>query len=404
MGSNNRKTGQKIIKAAILHDVYCGNRATEEPPAIQQPLRLRRFPRVPVWARMVSLMVGLSLAGFATHAVFQHGSGVAPQGGKEDAGYATFGWNQEMALLFAEATAGLRRFSVAYPLDRVEIPYRRGAVSLLDEELPTGSGLLDAAGYQLLNEQPGMTVANLFGLGVRTIIIDAGHGGRDPGAIGPTGLKEKDITLKIARLLYNRLVDEPGISVVMTRDSDITLSLKQRVEYARQYDADLLVSIHLNTIPGSPLTVVETYYFGPPVDEQSVDVARKENHHSGYAVAEFNELIAGLGDTLKQQESRKLAAYIQKSVYGALSRDNRSIIDVGIRTAPFVLLLGAEVPSVLAEVTCISNTEEEARLAKPAYRDKIAGALERGILSYMNQLRQQDRRQPEDGSTIHAES
>ena len=120
-------------------------------------------------------------------------------------------------------------------------------------------------------------------------------------------------------------------------------------------------------------------------------------------MAEFRELIAGLGDTLKQQESRKLASHIQKNVYETLGRDNRNIINVGIKTAPFVVLLGAEIPSVLAEVTCISNTEEEARLATPAYRDKIAGALERGILSYLKQSGQPDRQQPEQESNIYAE-
>jgi len=182
------------------------------------------------------------------------------------------------------------------------------------------------------------------------------------------------------------------------------MSLKQRVEFARQQNSDLLISIHLNTIPNTPMTIVETYYFGPPVDAQSLQVAKAENHHSGYAVAEFNELITGINNTLKQQESRKLASYIQKNVYRTLRRDNHSIINVGIKTAPFVILLGAEMPSVLAEVTCISNTGEEARLATPAYRDKIAGALERGILSYLQQLGQQGRQRFNGERNTYAKS
>ncbi|HFC53493.1 MAG TPA: N-acetylmuramoyl-L-alanine amidase [Gammaproteobacteria bacterium] len=264
---------------------------------------------------------------------------------------------------------------------------------------------LDTAGdYRALFEQPDVALAGLFGLDVRTIVIDPGHGGDDPGAIGANGLKEKDISLEIARLLYERLLGEEGINVVLTRDSDITLSLKQRVEYAVQQGADLLISIHLNTIPNDPMTIVETYYFGTPRDYQSLKVASLENHHSEYAVGEFDQLVAQLGDALKQQESRKLASHIQRSVYRTLRRGNRHIIDAGIKSAPFVVLLGSGIPSVLAEVTCISNTAEEARLATPEYRDTIAGALEKGVLSYLNQLREQERQRPEQGSNTYAES
>ncbi len=403
---NYRKTGQRIIKSTILHDVYCENLASEQLPRIQQPLSLRRYPE---WVRMGSLVLVLSLAVIATYVVLQHSDGVIPGVEIVDAKYSAAGWNQNMLPLIPDANAGVVPPGGRFPdndlsFDETALLSGEGAVSPLGQGAATDSGILGAGNYQMLLGWPDVAIADLFGLGVHTIVIDAGHGGKDPGAIGSGGLMEKDITLKIARLLYNRLADEEGINVVMTRDSDVTLSLKHRVEYARQHDADLLISIHLNTIPDSPMTIVETYYFGPPADDQSMAVAKKENYHSGYAVAEFNELIAGLGDTLKQQESRKLASHIQKNIYGTLSRDNRSIINVGIKTAPFVLLLGAETPSVLAEVNCISNTEEEARLAKPAYRDKIAGALERGILSYLNQFRQQDRQRPEQGSIIHAES
>ncbi len=266
------------------------------------------------------------------------------------------------------------------------------------------SGRLDRADdYRALLRQDA-ALAGLFGLEVRTIVIDPGHGGDDPGAIGANGLQEKDVTLDIARLLHARLRDAEGINVVLTRDTDVTLSLRQRVEYAQQLGADLLISIHLNTIPNDPMTIVETYYFGTSSDTRSLKVAGLENRHSGYAVAEFDRLIAQFGDALKQQESRKLAAHIQRSVYGTLRRGNRQIIDAGIKSAPFVVLLGDGIPSVLAEVTCISNTAEEALLATSAYRDRIAGALERGVLSYLDQLREQRRQWPEEGSSTYAES
>ncbi len=408
--TNRNETRQQASKSAILHGVYRDNLDLEK----LQQLELRRRGKVRRWMGIAVLAVVLPLTGFVTHTALQDADSSASPIEIQKAKYVTGNWGRGMPPLITDATAGVIPVKEDDSTDSVSpqsgMFSGRGAVLLpagrtgVAEKRAVENEVSDAESYQVLLDQPEVAIADLFGLGVRTIVIDAGHGGDDPGAIGTNGLMEKDITLKIARLLFNRLVDEKGINVIMTRDSDVTLSLKHRVEYAKQHDADLLISIHLNTIPNDPMMIVETYYFGPPADDQSMKVAKKENYHSGYAVAEFNELITELGDTLKQQESLKLALHIQKSVYKALSRHNRSIINVGIKTAPFVILLGAETPSVLAEVTCISNTEEEARLAKPAYRDKIAAALERGILSYLNQLRQQDRQRPEQGSNTYAES
>ncbi len=376
---NNRQTGHLAVKKTVLRDV-CHDSLIAEPSLSAQQSGWH-FPGRTRWMRIAALLLVLLLAGFAAQTVFRDSAASVSSDRMSNADISS-------PLL----VHGLD--SVPAPSNEdILLPYGRGADPV--------SGVSD---YRMLLEQPDVAIAELFGLGVHTIVIDAGHGGEDPGAIGANGLMEKDITLKIARLLRDRLEGRKGINAIMTRDADVTLSLKQRVEYARQHEADLLVSIHLNTIPDDPMIIVETYYFGPPADAQSMTVAKKENYHSGYAMAEFRELIAGLGDTLKQQESRKLASHIQKNIYETLGRHNRDIINVGIKTAPFVVLLGAEIPSVLAEVTCISNTEEEARLATPAYRDKIAGALERGILSYLKQSGQQDRQRPEQESNIYAES
>ncbi len=407
--SSYKQARQQASKAAILHGVYRDNLGSGKLPYPEQQPRSRARRGI----SMGVLAVLLILTGFLVHTVFRDADNFVSSVEIQKAKYVAGDQNKGLPPLITEANAGVIPVKegklTGFVSPRSGFFSGKGAV-LPPADKKAGKSetvvgpVFGAGDYQALFDQPEVAIADLFGLGVRTIVIDAGHGGEDPGAIGTNGLMEKDITLKIARLLYNRLVDEEGINVIMTRDSDVTLSLKHRVEYAREHDADLLVSIHLNTIPNSPLTIVETYYFGPPADDQSMKVAKKENYHSGYAVAEFNELINELGDALKQQESRKLASHIQKSVYNTLSRQNSSIVNAGVKTAPFVILLGAETPAVLAEVTCISNTGEEARLAKPAYRDKIAGALERGILSYLNQLRQQDRQRPEQGSNIYAES
>ncbi len=380
---------QQAMKSAILRAVYHDNLSSERQQEMSRRNAVRR-----AWVKGMGLFVGiLSLAGLLGYQVVQETTPPAtPE--IQEARYVASEWSGGLPPLITEANAGVR--PGASFGESGELP---GPVDLSNPEWMGATG-----DYGLLLDQQGTPMADLFGLDVHTIVIDPGHGGEDPGAIGPNGLMEKDITLKIARLLHNRLMDEPGLNVILTRDSDVTLSLKHRVEYAKENDADLLISIHLNTIPDSPLTIVETYYFGPPTDSQSLKVAKTENRHSDYLVADFSKLITQIGNTLKQQESRKLAAHIQSSVYETLRRENRRLIDAGIKTAPFVVLLGAEIPSVLAEVTCISNTDEEARLAKPAYRDKIAAALERGILSYLKQLRRQERRRPDRRNTTYAES
>lgn len=410
---NNGQTGQQAFKRAILHDVYRSNLSAEKLLSLQQ--RGQRRQRMGRWVRVAGLVVILPLMGSGAHSVFPGGADSLPPGKSAAVEIAAAGWNSGLPPLIDDANAGVTS-SQEMPVSTPMAPHRRaflsgrGAVAPLDGSdgpdewtVPDG-GISSASDYRVLLDRPAVALADLFGLEVRTIVIDPGHGGEDPGAIGPSGMLEKDITLEIARLLYERLVRREGLRVFMTRDSDVTLSLKHRVEFARENSSDLLISIHLNTIPNDPMTIVETYYFGPPADEHSLKAAEQENRRSDYMVAEFGELIAGLSDTLKQQESRRLAAHIQRNVYRTLHRSNRNIVNVGIKTAPFVVLLGAETTSVLAEVTCISNTEEEARLAKPAYRDKIAGALERGILSYLKQSGRQQGRPPRQWSTTYGKS
>jgi N-acetylmuramoyl-L-alanine amidase len=241
--------------------------------------------------------------------------------------------------------------------------------------------------YGVLFQESGVRLASLFGLEVRTVVIDPGHGGRDPGARGPSGLAEKDVTLDIARQLKNRLERRPGFNVLMTRDSDSKVTLRQRVEFANSHAADVLVSIHVNYLPQEPPTIVETYYFGPQSDEAGLELARLENQGSEYSMGAFSKMINRIGDTFRHQESRTLAHAIQSSLYRNLRSHNKRIQNVGIKTAPFVVLLGAEMPSVLAEVTCISNREEERRLATPEYRKQIAAYLEEGITKYLRDRR-----------------
>jgi N-acetylmuramoyl-L-alanine amidase len=231
----------------------------------------------------------------------------------------------------------------------------------------------------------GMTIAELFDLGVKTIVIDPGHGGRDPGAIGPGGLMEKDVTLDVARRLRDRLQRYPGYRILMTRDADVWVSLRDRVHFANVNQADLFISIHVNAIETSEINIIETYYFGAQAaDEQALRLAAVENRGSEYLMAEFRGMIQKIGDTFKQQESQLLAAAIQENLYRHVREESGYSMSRGIKTAPFIVLLGAEMPSVLAEITCISNPEEERKLADPQRREQFASYLEGGIVNYLN--------------------
>ena len=230
----------------------------------------------------------------------------------------------------------------------------------------------------------GPQLARLFGLGVHTIVIDPGHGGKDPGAIGHQGTEEKDVTLEIAKRLRDRLKANENYHVLLTRESDEFLSLSERVKYANDNHADLFVSIHINYFPGDQLNFVETYYFGPNNDNKVVELAAKENADSQYLYTEFKDMVEKIGDTMKFQESRDLAESVQTILFPQIRKVNKKAKDHGIKPGPFVVLLGIDAPSILTEVTSLSNKQEEQRLKSPAYRDKIAAFLEKGIVNYLN--------------------
>lgn len=242
----------------------------------------------------------------------------------------------------------------------------------------------NAAEYLSLTDEGGIPLKSVFGLGVKTIVIDPGHGGSDPGTEGKLGLKEKDVTLEIARMLKARLEKHGKFNVLLTRESDVTLPLTARADFANMNRADLFVSIHVNYVPARPINILETYYFGPSKDDESLRLATVENADSHYRMGEFKEMIEKIGDTLKLQESQKLASFIQDSLFLNISERNKTVLDYGIKRAPFVVLLGAEMPGVLAEVSCMSNREEEMKLHTKGHRESIALYLESGILNYLS--------------------
>lgn len=240
------------------------------------------------------------------------------------------------------------------------------------------------ADFRAFVTNPDVSVSRTFGLGVKTIMIDPGHGGADSGTKGIMGTREKDITLDIARRLKERLDKYGRFNVLMTRDQDVTLPLNKRVDLAMSKKADLFISIHLNYIPHKPINIIETYFFGPSSDTKTQRLAEQENAGSQYGLSDFKEIIEKLGERMKTQESKNLAYSIQKRLFLSFKKETGNAYDFGVKRAPFVVLLGVDIPAVLAEVSCLSNKEEEQMLNTPGHRENIAHYLEAGILDYLN--------------------
>jgi len=226
-------------------------------------------------------------------------------------------------------------------------------------------------------------------LAKRRIIIDPGHGGHDPGAVGPGGLYEKDIVLDIALKVQDLLKGNPLYDVYLTRRSDIFIPLEDRTAVANRKHADLFVSIHANASPRPQARGIETYLLNWTDDEEALRVAARENAISlkeMKAVQRKMDVVQTITDDLmrqnKRDESIKLAHYIQRSLVSSLNTCN----DLGVKQALFYVLFGAKMPSVLVEVSFISNPEEEMLLSKESYRSKVAEAIVEGIKQYFSSV------------------
>ncbi len=220
-----------------------------------------------------------------------------------------------------------------------------------------------------------------FPLGVKKIVLDPGHGGHDVGAGTSPGLWEKDLTLDVARRL-RALLREASFDVAMTRDADESVSLRQRAAFANAERADLFVSIHVNSVPTRDCHAVETYYLGQATDARGERLAGAENRESGYSLADFRRLLEGVYTHVRQTESRKLAELTQRELVKLLEPANPAVRDLGVKSAPFLVLVATESPGILAEVSCLASDDEARLLGDGTYRQKIARGLLQGIHAY----------------------
>jgi len=225
-----------------------------------------------------------------------------------------------------------------------------------------------------------------LGLKIGKIVIDPGHGGHDTGTIGPHGLFEKDLVLDVSKRLGKLLAARLGAQVVFTRRDDTFIPLETRTAIANQEQADLFVSVHANSSSDPDARGVETYYLNFTSSPEALEVAARENAASDKSIHELQDLVKKIALKEKIEESREFAADVQQSLHSGLVLKNPSERDRGVKKAPFVVLIGANMPSVLAEISFLSNPTDERRLRTPEYRQRIAESLYHGIARYVNGL------------------
>jgi len=254
-----------------------------------------------------------------------------------------------------------------------------------------------------VNRAGSYSLARQLGLGARKIVIDAGHGGHDPGTLGRGGLQEKDLVLDVAVRLQRLVRDELGAEVVMTRSTDVFIPLEERTAIANAQGADLFLSIHANSSRNSSVRGIETYFLNFAQDPHAEAVAARENAISPATLKDLQNLVKAIALNSKIDESRDFASSVQEAMVQTIRPIAPDVSDRGVRTAPFYVLIGANMPSILAEIAFVSNPQEERLLRTPEHRDRIARSLLDGVRAYLDSLGRSRTRQltgPSTRSTV----
>jgi N-acetylmuramoyl-L-alanine amidase len=231
------------------------------------------------------------------------------------------------------------------------------------------------------------TLTRTLGLKIGRIVIDAGHGGHDTGTIGPTGLMEKDLCLDVA-LRFGKIIQQklPGADIVFTRSDDTFIPLEDRTRIANEAKADLFISIHANSSPDHGARGIETYYLNMKGSAEAMAVAARENAVSQQGIHDLEEVVKKIARTEKIDESRELAEDVQESLSKRIQKTTKPVKNRGVRKAPFVVLIGADMPSILTEISFLSNPTDEQLLKKPEYRQRVAEGLYQGVSDYLQSM------------------
>lgn len=221
---------------------------------------------------------------------------------------------------------------------------------------------------------------------IKKIIIDPGHGGKDPGTCSPSGLKEKDIVLDVALRVAKALREKPGYEVILTRDRDVFIPLEERTAIANAKEADLFLSIHVNAAPNHEARGIETYVLDLASNKDAMRLAAMENATSAKQISDLQSILLDLMQNSKINESLKLAGLVQEEMVSGLNKKFSAVSNLGVKKAPFVVLIGAQMPAILTEIAFLSNPEEEKRLKDEAYLAGVANHISGGVIQYVESV------------------
>lgn len=228
-----------------------------------------------------------------------------------------------------------------------------------------------------------LSLAQQLGLGIGTIVIDPGHGGKDPGAIA-FDMKEKDIVLKTGHRLAAHLRESLGATVILTREGDSFLPLEERTAIANTNSADLFVSLHINAHPSPDIRGFETYFLNLTTNAEAMRVAARENATSTHQLSDLQDILSDILRNARINESSRLADQVHQSIDAGFSETHFTVKDMGVKQAPFYVLIGAEMPAILIEIAFISNPDDARLLGDDDFIDKLAKEVSRGIVEYAN--------------------
>jgi N-acetylmuramoyl-L-alanine amidase len=230
------------------------------------------------------------------------------------------------------------------------------------------------------------SLVRALGLKIGRIVIDAGHGGHDTGTIGADGILEKDVVLDVALRVGQLLHDRLGAEIIYTRSDDTFIPLETRTAIANKAQADLFLSIHANSSPDASARGVETYYLNFTSSPDALETAARENAVSDQSIHQLSDLVKKIALKDKIEESREFAGDVEASLYGGLQKGNAGLKDRGVKKAPFVVLIGANMPSILAEISFVTNEKDARQLREPEYRERVAESLYKGVAKYAGGL------------------
>jgi N-acetylmuramoyl-L-alanine amidase len=230
------------------------------------------------------------------------------------------------------------------------------------------------------------SMVRALGLKIGRIVIDAGHGGHDTGTIGVDGIQEKDVVLDVALRVGQLLHDRLGAEIIYTRSDDTFIPLETRTAIANKAQADLFLSIHANSSPDASARGVETYYLNFTSSPDALETAARENAVSDQSIHQLSDLVKKIALKDKIDESREFASDVETSLYGGLQKGNAGLKDRGVKKAPFVVLIGANMPSILAEISFVTNEKDAKQLQEPEYRQRVAESLYKGVAKYAGGL------------------